>query len=70
MTYQLIYRVDLGNAQSPFRVVAQPTGREVGWINRFLDQCCVRGLGTSCVVMLSLLCSSCVGGPIAIPPMK
>jgi len=44
MTYQLIYRVDLGNAQSPFRVVAQPTGREVGWINRFLDQCCVRGL--------------------------
>ena len=22
----------------------QPTGREVGWINRFLDQCCVRGL--------------------------
>src|SRR6185369_10252509 len=44
MTYQLIYRVDLGAAQSPFRVVAQPGGREVGWINRFLDQCCVRGL--------------------------
>src|ERR1035438_2991210 len=44
MTYQLIYRVDLGNAQSPFRIVAQPAGREVGWINRFLDQCCVRGL--------------------------
>ena len=44
MSYELIYRVDLGSAQSPFRVVAQPTGREVGWINRFLDQCCVRGL--------------------------
>ena len=44
MTYELSYRVDLGSAQSPFRVVAQPTGREVGWINRFLDQCCVRGL--------------------------
>jgi hypothetical protein len=44
MSYELIYRVDLGNAQSPFRVVAQPTGREVGWVNRFLDQCCVRGL--------------------------
>jgi hypothetical protein len=44
MSYALIYRVDLGSAQSPFRVVAQPTGREVGWINRFLDQCCVRGL--------------------------
>jgi integrase/recombinase XerD len=44
MSYELIYRVDLGSAQSPFRVVAQPTGREVAWINRFLDQCCVRGL--------------------------
>jgi site-specific recombinase XerD len=44
MSYELIYRADLGNAQSPFRVVVQPAGREVGWINRFLDQCCVRGL--------------------------
>ena len=44
MSYALIYRVDLGSSQSPFRVVAQPTGREVGWINRFLDQCCIRGL--------------------------
>ena len=44
MSYAAIYRADLGSAHSPFRVVAQPTGREVGWINRFLDQCCVRGL--------------------------
>src|SRR5689334_4659262 len=27
MTYELVYRVGLGNAQSPFRVVAQPEGR-------------------------------------------
>ena len=44
MTYELVYRVGLGNARSPFRVVAQPEGREVDWINRFLDQCAVRGL--------------------------
>lgn len=44
MTFELVYRVGLGNAKSPFRVVAQPEGREVGWINRFLDQCAVRGL--------------------------
>jgi len=44
MTYELVYRVGLGNAQSPFRVIAQPEGREVAWINRFLDQCMVRGL--------------------------
>jgi hypothetical protein len=29
MTYELVYRVGLGNAQSPFRVVTQPEGREV-----------------------------------------
>jgi len=44
MTYELVYRVGLGNAQSPFRVVTQPEGREVVWVNRFLDQCMVRGL--------------------------
>lgn len=44
MTYELVYRVGLGNAKSPFRVVAQPEQREVEWINRFLDQCAVRGL--------------------------
>ena len=44
MSYELIYRADLSSAHSPFRIVAQPAGREVGWINRFLDQCCVRGL--------------------------
>ena len=44
MTYELVYRVGLGNAQSPFRVVTQPEGREVAWVNPFLDQCMVRGL--------------------------
>ena len=33
MTYELIYRVDLGNAQSPFRVVAQ-TGRPRGGLDQ------------------------------------
>lgn len=44
MTYELVYRVGLGNAQSPFRIVAQPGAREVAWVNFFLDQCMVRGL--------------------------
>jgi len=33
----------LSNAHSPFRVVDQ-TGREVGWVNRYLDQQRVRGV--------------------------
>jgi len=32
------------NAQSPVRVVEQTTGREVGWINRYLDREYVRRL--------------------------
>ena len=37
---------ELSNAHSPFRVVAQ-TGREVDWINRYLDQERVRGVADS-----------------------
>ena len=44
MNFELTYRADLGNAHSPFRVISQPSGHEVGWINDFLDQCCIRGL--------------------------
>ena len=55
MTYELSYKVGLGNAQSPFRVVAQPGGREVSWIDRFLDRCAVRGLAWHTLRGLRLL---------------
>jgi integrase len=35
------------NAHSPFRVVEQTTGREVGWINRYLDREYVRRLANT-----------------------
>lgn len=38
MTFQVIHTMRTGNAQSPFRVIEKPTGREVDWINRFLDR--------------------------------
>jgi hypothetical protein len=44
MTFQVIHFLDGGNARSPFRVIEQPMGREVDWINRFLDRECVRRL--------------------------
>lgn len=44
MTYQLIHLRDPGNARSPFRIVQLPAGREVEWINRFLDREYVRRL--------------------------
>jgi site-specific recombinase XerD len=44
MTFQVIHSQDGGNARSRFRVIEQPAGREVEWVNRFLDRECVRRL--------------------------
>jgi integrase/recombinase XerD len=40
----VIHVKDPGNAQSPFRIVEQPMGREVEWVNRFLDRQWLRRL--------------------------
>lgn len=44
MKFQVIYLPTSSNAQSPVHVVEQTTGREVGWINRYLDREYVRRL--------------------------
>src|SRR6266704_5746415 len=44
MKFRLIHQPTSNNAQSPVRVVEQSTGREVGWINRYLDREYVRRL--------------------------
>ena len=46
MRFRVTQRHGLSHAHSPFRVVAQ-TGREVEWINRYLDQERVRGVADS-----------------------
>lgn len=38
MTFQVIHQSHAGDARSRFRVVEQYTGREVDWVNRFLDR--------------------------------
>jgi integrase/recombinase XerC len=38
MTFLVIHAPEAGNARSPFRVIEQPMGREVEWVNRFLDR--------------------------------
>ena len=47
MMFRLIHRQTSHNAQSPVRVVEQTTGREVGWINRYLDREYVRRLANT-----------------------
>lgn len=44
MKFRVIYQQASSRAQSPFRVVEQASGREVGWINRYLDRECIRRL--------------------------
>jgi integrase len=44
MKFRTIYQPTSNNAQSPVRVVEQTTGREIGWINRYLDREYVRRL--------------------------
>jgi hypothetical protein len=44
MKFRVICQQTSNNAKSPVRVVEQTTGREVGWINRYLDREYVRRL--------------------------
>ena len=46
MRFRVAQQDGLSNAHSPFRVV-EPTGREVEWVNRYLDQERVRGVADS-----------------------
>src|SRR5260370_3239593 len=45
MKFCVIYQPASNNPHSPARVVEQNTGREIGWINRYLDREYVRRLG-------------------------
>lgn len=42
MKFRVSYQQPAANAQSPVRIVEQNSGREIGWINRFLDREYVR----------------------------
>lgn len=44
MKFRVICQQTSNHAQSPVRVVEQTTGREIGWINRYLDREYVRRL--------------------------
>jgi len=44
MTFQVIHSQSAGNARSPFRIIELSMGREVDWVNRFLDREWVRRL--------------------------
>src|SRR6201981_1399577 len=47
MKFRISYQQSSPNAQSPMRVIEQTRGREVGWINRYLDREYVRRLANT-----------------------
>jgi len=47
MKFRVIYQPTSNHARSPIHVVEQTTGREVGWINRYLDREYVRRLAAT-----------------------
>lgn len=46
MTFAVVHQAN-GGARSPFHIVETTTGREVEWVNRFLDRECVRCLANT-----------------------
>jgi len=44
MKFRIVYQQTSISAQSPVRIVEQITGREVGWVNRYLEREYIRRL--------------------------
>jgi site-specific recombinase XerD len=42
MKFRVVHQPTANHARSSFRVVEQDTGREIDWVNRFLDRECLR----------------------------
>lgn len=47
MTFRVTHQSNVDGARSPFRIVEIQTGREVEWVNHFLDRECVRCLANT-----------------------
>ena len=44
MKFRIVYQQTSNSVQSPVRIVEQITGREVGWVNRYLEREYIRRL--------------------------
>ncbi len=69
MTFRVLHEHSSNKTRCPYRVVMKTTGREVGWINQYLDYETLRRLtDTPCAVMRTSYCTSSVGGRAFITP--
>ena len=37
MTFRVVHQPSTNQARCPYRVIVQTTGREIAWINKYLD---------------------------------
>ena len=44
MTFRVVYKPTDSRVRCPYRIVEQATGREIGWINEYLDNQTLRRL--------------------------
>ena len=69
MKFHLIYPQTSNLAPSPIRIVEQATGREVGWVNRYLDREYVRRVAdTTLRIGAYNSCTLFAGGRVFIIP--
>ena len=45
MTFRVVYKPSNNHVRCPYRVIEQSTGREIDWINKYLDYETLRRLG-------------------------
>ena len=71
MTFRVVHQPTANHARSAFRVVEQTTGREVEWVNRYLDfDASAAWPASRSEAMHSSCCTLSVGGKVCITPMR
>jgi hypothetical protein len=70
MTFQVVHQPHPKPAQSPYRLVQHETGHEAVWVNRFLDQECIRCLAETTLRSYALdLLHFLAGGSVFTKPI-
>ena len=70
MNFRVVHKPSNNHARSPFRIVEQATGREIDWINHYLD---LRDASAAwptppCALMRTICCTFSAGGRVFITP--
>ena len=69
MTFRVAHKPSNNHVHCPYRIVEQATGREIDWINRYLDYEMLRRLAdNTCEHMRTSCCTFSGGGRVFTTP--